>query len=396
MAIALSHKLPRLPADVSKAERPGGFRFHIVLLFAAVLLGSFLQVMGPAWFRTILEQGRLASFTGAATLLLALFASMMAHELGHLSAAVFLNYELLGGAIGPLRLDLWRGKAIFRLERGNWSRCSIAATPRQLHNVWRGRMMMVVAAGPAVSLLFFLVAAVAALHGAKLDESWPTAFWSCCAEVNFFLFILGLVPNDRLAPIRNDAALFICLWRNDADALDMFMCHRAIELSLRGIRPDEFPQPLLAELAGFEGRPYTRLMVARRIVEWAVDSGEIKLAGEWDKAALAAGVNCSPRLANGALAESACFDVLFREDMRSAVHKFARVEFHELYPPSLAERSWAARLIACDLPHRAPAHILRAQYLLPLGNPYYNYERALLDKLHLKALSQSRRGSIEN
>ena len=85
--------------------------------------------------------------------------------------------------------------------------------------------------------------------------------------------------------------------------------------------------------------------------------------------------------------------MLFREDPRAAVHKFAKVDFDELFPPALAERAQAARLIACGLPHRAPAHILRAQYHLPLGNPYHNYERMLLDKLHARALSQSLPGA---
>jgi hypothetical protein len=173
----------------------------------------------------------------------------------------------------------------------------------------------------------------------------------------------------------------------------MLMCHQAIELSLRGIRPEDYPQSLLEEFSRFQGRPYTSLMMARRMVEWAVDSGNIPLAAEWDRTALAAGVLCSPRLANRALAESACFDVLFRDDLRAASYKFAKVEFEELLPPSLAERARAARLVACHLPDRAPAHILRAQYHLPLGNPYYNYERMLLGQLHTKALSRSRAGA---
>lgn len=335
--------------------------------------------------RAIFAQVQLDSLSGLSALLLALLASAMAHELGHLLAARALNYEILAAAIGPFQLDRWHNKCIFRFRAGQWSRCSISAVPRQMHGRWRSHMMLVVLAGPAASLLFLGVA-VSLAAGHHADR-----FWSACAEVNFFLVMLGFIPNSRLAPIRNDASLFLALWKNAADARDIFRCHQAIELGLRGIRPEDFPLPLLQELATFEhSRPYTRLMVARRMVEWAVDSGHLQLAREWDQESLEVSAQCGPRSANRALAESACLDVALRRDPVTASRKFAKVRFAELFPPSLAERAQAAYLVARHLPQQAPAHILRAQYQLPLGNPYYNFERMLLEHLHLLALAQNR------
>jgi hypothetical protein len=388
MAIALSDKLTPLPAEIFKEDRPGGLRFHLLLLALALGLGSFLQVAGPPWARSIFDKVRIDSLSGMSALLLALLASILAHELGHLFAALFLNYQILGGSIGPFRVDWWNNRGRLGQFEGGWSRCSISAVPLELHNCWRARMLMVVGAGPAVSLLFLLAAASVALRAplaADWAASWLTSFWSAAAEINFFLFILGLVPNGRAAAVPNDATLFLAVWENNEEAVDLFMCHQAIELALRRIRPQDYPSPLLRELANFECRPQTRLTVARRIVEWAADSGDIALAGEWDDCALAVSMNCTSRLANCALAESACFDVLFRQDLRSAVHKFAKVEFDELFPPPLAERARAARLVACGLPQRAEPHILRARNYLPPGNPYFDYERTLLDKLQSKA-----------
>jgi len=96
-----------------------------------------------------------------------------------------------------------------------------------------------------------------------------------------------------------------------------------------------------------------------------------------------------PRTKNTALAESACFDVLFRNNVKAARVKFDAVEFEMLFPPCLAERARAARFIANDLPHLAFRNILRAQYALPVGLAYYDYERSLLDRLHAMALKQS-------
>jgi hypothetical protein len=207
--------------------------------------------------------------------------------------------------------------------------------------------------------------------------------------VNFLLFILGLVPNHRFATVRNDAALFLALWKNAGDAQDIFMCQQAIELALRRTKPEDYPEPLLAELISFSGRPYTRLMVARRMVEWAVDSGKATLASDWDHASLLLGEFCGPHLANLTLAESACFDVLFRDDRSAAARKFADVDFASLFPPYLAERAHAAHLLALGEPQLAPRHVIRAQYHLPLGNPYFHYERSLLDILHSQALTRS-------
>jgi len=390
MAFAMSQKLPRIEAPARRSTKPGELRFHLLLLACALAVGSLLQVAGPAWSRAIFDRVKLDSVTGIAALLLALLVSIVAHELGHLLAASFLNFEILGATIGPFRYERQPGLSHFRYAADGWFRCSVSAVPREMHNGWRGRTMMVVLAGPIVTLLLFVLAARLALdsHGAGVDDRWFSQFWSCCAAVNFFLFVMGLIPNGRFAAVRNDAALFLALYQNGVDAIDMMVCHQAIELGLRGVRPQDYPEPLMLELAKFHGRPYTNLMVARRMVEWAVDCDDIKMADQWDQFALSASDQCSERLANVSLAESACFDVLFRNSMRSARRKFAETDFTSLFPPALAERAIAARLVACDLPHWAPTHILQAQYHLPLGIPYYSYERMLLEKLHNRVLSQ--------
>ncbi len=359
MAVALSRKLPLVPAEEPQPARPAELRFHLLLLALAIALGVLLQLYGPAWLQIAFAAVKLDSLTGASALLLALFASMITHELGHLFAALFLNYEVLGANVGPLQMDFSDGKARLRFTAGQWFRCSVSAVPRDMPTAWRARMMIVVAAGPILTLLALVTATAISL------SANPNGFWSSCAEVNFFLFALGLVPNSRLAKTRNDAALFLALLKNNADAADMRACHQAIELSLRRIRPEDYPQALLFELTNFHGNCYTRLMVARRMVEWAVGSSYIELASRWNQAALAASKSCGAYWANLALAEAACFDFLFGEDAQGAAAKFADVESRDLFPPYFAERVQAARCLAVGLLQDAPRHILRAQYQLP-------------------------------
>jgi hypothetical protein len=389
MAIAISTSLLPVAAPVKEVRKPAAQVFHLILLGIALVVGASVQVAGPAWSRGIFEQVKPGTLLGFAALILALLISILAHELGHLSAALFLNYEIIGFAVGPFRCERQHGKAMFRYLPQNWFSCSISAVARDLHNCWRFRTMSVVAAGPAFTLLLLMVSCrfAIALNSSTAAAGWPAQFWNASAEINFFLFLLGLIPNGRFARMRNDAALFLALKRSASDAEDMFRCHQAIDLALRGTRPEYYPPALMLELASFSGRPYTNLMVARRMVEWAVDSGDIATASSWDQRALAAAEKCRGDEANRALAESACFDLLFRGDLRSARHRFAQVDFDTLFPPAFAERSKAARLLACELPQRAGKHILNGQYQLPPGIPYYEYERMLLAKLHDLALA---------
>jgi hypothetical protein len=385
MAVALSRKLPLVPAEDPQPARPAELRFHLLLLALAVALGVLLQLCGPARLQIVFAQVKLDSLAGVSALLLALFASMIAHELGHLLAALFLDYEVLGAALGPLQFDFLNSHGRVRLVAGPWFRCSVSAVPRAMPSAWRARMMIVVAAGPAVSLLALCLTTVISIDA--IGPAVLGGFWSSCVEVNFFLFVLGLVPNGRFAKMRNDAALFLALCKNDSDAADMRVCHQAIELSLRRIRPEDYPQDLLSELADFRGSSYTRLMVARRMIEWAVDCGNIEQAGAWVQSALALSEQCGAYWANTILAESACFDVLFRADAGAAGRKFAGVEWKALFPPYFAERAQAVCSLAVGRAQEAPRHILRAQYQLPVGNPYYHYERSLLDNLHYKVLA---------
>ncbi len=389
MAIAVLPSLLPLAEPSKEVRKPIAQVFHLFLLAVALVLGACLQAAGPAWSRAIFEHVKPGTILGFAALLLALLFSVLVHELGHFSAALFLNYRILGFAAGPFRCETQHGKTIFRYLQGNWFNCSISAVARDLRNCWRLRTMSVIAAGPVLtlSLLIVSLSLVIPLNASVVPLNWVGQFWNACAEVNFFLFLLGLMPNGRFAPVRNDAALFLALKRNGTDALDMFRCHQAIDLALNGMRPQDYPPSFIVELSSFSGRSYTNLMAARRIVEWAIDSGDLATAGTWDQYALSAGEKCGGDEANRALAESACFDVLFRSDLRSARHRFAQVDFDSLFPPAFAERAKAARLIACDLPQRASKHILQGQYELPAGIPYYEYERMLLGKLHDLALA---------
>jgi hypothetical protein len=248
-------------------------------------------------------------------------------------------------------------------------------------------MMLVVAAGPAATLAGFVLAARVATSSDL--GSWTGAFWSALTLFHFFLFVLGLIPNSESARIRNDARLFLALQRGGPAARELNLYHRLTQLRLAASRPYDYPASLLSEAALSPGRPEANLLVARTHSEWALDSDDVAAADVWDQRALEQAERCEGRLRNSALAASGCFDILFRSDAAAARDKLQKVDFDTLFPKYFAHRAKAAWLLANGRLAEVPAQVLRAQYALPLGLPYYDFERMLLGKLHLKALGVS-------
>jgi hypothetical protein len=245
-------------------------------------------------------------------------------------------------------------------------------------------MMWVVAAGPAATLLGGIGAASIVVFSAP--SAWLSAFWSALALFHFLIFVLGLIPNGESAKARNDATLFLALYRNATAAQELSLYHRLMQLRLAAIRPCDYPSSLMSHVAQWKGRTEANLLVARTLSEWALDCDDQARASVWERRALELSEHCDARLRNSALAASGCFDVLFRDDIAAARDKFRKVDFDTLFPEYFAYRARAACLLANEMTAQVPAQVIRAQYALPHGLPYYDFERMLLARLHFKAL----------
>jgi hypothetical protein len=330
---------------------------------------------------------RLNSPGAVAALLLATAASVTIHELGHLLAAVAVDFEVLAVSLGPVRLRWLHGKYTVRFSAKRLFLGSISVVPKEMQN-WRLQAMWIAAAGPLATLVTAAVAWIVLLSPSPYGA--PHAFWSALAQMNLLIFVLGLVPNGSQASVRNDAALFSILFRNGREAQELEVIYLISQLRLYAVRPSDYPEPLMDRLAIQHAcRHETRVMAARVLSDWALDSGDLQMADDWDRQAIGHAVHCEPRLRNSALAASACFDVLFRGDKDSARAKFAEVDLEELFPPCFAHRARAARFLAFNQRHLAPAEVIRAQYALPRGLAYYDFERMLLEKIHLQALANT-------
>jgi hypothetical protein len=357
------------------------------LLLVGLTLGLLGLSFGPPGMRSLFGAFSLNAPGALPALLIATATSVIIHELGHLLVAVSLDFEVVGVSLGPVRLQWLHGKYAARFSIKRLFLGSISVVPKDMRN-WRRRSMSVAAAGPLATLLI----AIAACRMAVLrsPSGVEHVFWCALAQMNLFIFVLGLVPNGARAAVRNDVTLFRLLFHNGLEAHELELVHLVSQLRLHAIRPSDYPVPLMDRLAIHRsGRSDTRVLAARTMSDWALDLGDFRMADSWDREAVAYAAHCEPRLRNSTLAASACFDVVFRGDMQSARAKFAHVDLDELFPPCFAHRVRAARLLAIGQPHLAPAEMIRAQYALPLGLAYYDFERMFLEKIHMQALANT-------
>ncbi len=376
---------PTLPDEPS--NRAPQRAFWIKLFVSALLIGIALQVANPAWLKNILFVRHGNTLQTAFTFLIALAASVLLHELGHLIPSLCFGFKVSRIVLGPLCFFTANGKWKVRYSP-KWFSASVSALPPD-ERAWRFRMLLVITGGPIASLCAFLYA----IHGLSgCGPSAPQAeFLADLAQLNLFIFVLGLVPNSPHAPVRNDARLFLTFLQNGDHAEQIKLYHAVTRLQVAGARPSDYPRELIARLACAEGNYDLTLFNALTIYLWALDSGKISTADAWDRHALAL-LEIQPlRLSNTVLIESATFDILHRNLPVSAARKLRTIEIQSV-SPWLALRAGAALQVAESAYSDALTTLSSARMSLPAGLPYSQFERKLLDSLeHLAMLLNSQR-----
>ncbi len=315
---------------------------------------------------------------------LALVMAVVFHEAGHLTAALVLNFRLLGISLGPVRVSFWHGRRTWKLSSQNLFTGSVSAIPPDSKQ-WRARMLAVVASGPAATFISGLMAGYLLL--AIQGPTWLMSFLGALSQLSFFLFVLGFIPNSARNRVRNDARLFWIICRGGPAADEIRTYHEIMQTEASGIRPGAIPASLIRKLAVSQSTADLELLCARTVVNWAIDRGDIASASAWDLYAFNIAKTCDERLRNSATAASGCFDILFRGNLNAARSKFAAVEFDSLTPECFRYRAQAAYWLAAgDIP-AAMAAIARARYSFPAKLPYYDFETRLLSALHHEAVS---------
>ncbi|MGI8958945.1 MAG: site-2 protease family protein [Bryobacteraceae bacterium] len=372
--------LPPLPRSLESAQTKSKFSWQLLLL--AIAIGFVAKIFGPSGARMIFQNVGLSTVSALGAFWAAFAAGIILHEAGHLLAAVLQDFEILGASLGPIRAVHFHGKWTFQFS-GTLLSGSISAIPRENH-AWRKRMLLVVAAGPAATLLTGVASGLLLFIG-QFDGSMRY-FLAALTELSFFLFVLGLIPNGSKAQMRNDAQLCYSLFRNSVEAQEILLYHLVTQLGFAGMRPRDYPERLIRKLAAARSRPDMSLIYAHTIIMWAIDCGDMQTANAWEQRAMEVCEKCDLRLQNLTLARSAFFDVLFRDNLAAANCKFAEVDLAVLSPRYLMHRAKAAYQLAAGNIEEALAEVHRTQFYFPKHLPYYDFERTLLGKLHRKAI----------
>jgi hypothetical protein len=372
--------LPPLPRSLENARTKSKFSWQLLLL--AVAIGIAAKIFGPSWARMVFQAVGLGTVATLGAFWAAFAAGIFLHEAGHLLAAVLQDFEILGASLGPIRMAHFHGKWTFQFS-GTLLSGSISAIPRENH-AWRKRMLLVVAAGPAATLLTGVASGLLLFSGQC--DGWMTYFLASLTELSFFLFVLGLIPNGSKAQMRNDAQLCYSLFHNTAEAQEILLYHLVTQLGVAGIRPRDYPERLIRKLAVGRSRPDMSLIWAHTIIMWAIDRGDIKTADAWEQRAMELCEKCDLRLQNLTLARSAFFDVLFRDNLIAAKTKFAEVNLDVLSPRYLMHRAKAVYQLADGNIEEALAEVHRARFSFPKHLPYYEFEHSLLARLHRKSI----------
>ena len=358
------------------------------LILLALLIGGTAQVCGPAWVSAIFRAIRLDDFRELLACIAALMAAIVLHEAGHFLAALLMRFHVLGASLGPLRISWLHGQRGLQFSTRTLLSGSVSAVPRR-RSPWRKQMLIVVAAGPLATLLTGGAAVLALPYypAASLTGGFLGSF----AQLSFFLFTLGLIPSGPRSRVRNDASLFYSILRRMPDAQNILLYHAVMQVRVEGFRPRYCSEEVIRAIAAARCGPEMSLLFAQTVSAWALDRGDLESAHAWNQRAAELCTLCDARFRNQALAESACLDIVIREDRSGAGTKLADVDFNTLSPRWFAHRTKAARALVQGNISDTMGEICRAEYYLPNRMPCYDHQRMLLARMRQIAKGLSER-----
>ncbi len=366
------------------APAPNPVLFSATLLTAALCISVLVRSFGPGLLSACFLPVPIFELGGLCAVVVGLSSAVVCHEMGHLFAAILNDFEVSGLVLGPFRFIRLGTSWMLVVKKHRLFEASVSAFPRTEEN-WRLKMLAVVAAGPIATLMTGCASACL-LHVIGGGDSWFIWFLRAFTQVSFLIFVLGLVPNHKSLLCQNDAAFLRSLWRADPQADEIFLYHLVLQQQRMGVRPRNYPVSLVQLLAQFEGRPDFMAFFATTIASWAFDRGDADTASHWDRQALTLCSRCGFHSRSLATINSACFDMIYRQDLITARAKLDKLNLKEIVSPYLRYRAKAALHLAARRVPEALADIAAARFTLPKPLKDSGVEYLLLGHLHAVAL----------
>ncbi len=309
---------PDAPATPTSAVRLvasalGGAAFGALFAFAGIETADTLGIDWRALFPD--DAGLGAWGVGAVSLVLAFWLQVLLHEAGHALAGLASGFRPLAFGVGPLRLeragDGWR----FRWG-GNLSGISGFALllPSAGRPASRGEQAIYLLGGVLAN------AAVAGLALWALAASPPELLRGllvAVAATGLFLSVVNLVPFRSGGWLSDGAGLW-SLWRQPGLALASIGLQQAVQASMDGTRPRDWPAVLLPlddAPFGVHGEPGLDTAIASMRLSRALDRGRTDVAEAAARYLHSTWPTASPALRPGLAAMLAVHCLLVRQDL---------------------------------------------------------------------------------
>jgi hypothetical protein len=224
------------------------------------------------------------------------WASIVAHELGHLLAGLVGRMRIYHVVLGPLKFVRDGGRFRLRLNWRSTAPGYVIAMPTETQDL-RRRMFLYIGAGPLANLLVGALLLWVGLHGNELSlvprrfgemtptllpwmpQSQPIAWFYFAAVMNLMLFVTSLIPGT-FGGVTTDGGQLANLLRGSQAANRQLLILTLSGISNSGVRPRDWDGALIERiLTPSDGSAYD-VMANLYGYYHALDCGRIEEAGQ--------------------------------------------------------------------------------------------------------------------
>lgn len=330
---------PTTAADSPRRSTAKALAFGLLLATAGAgvgyLLGSLIPDAGKGDGLTRSEALMLFGALGIGMPIL-----VLVHELGHLLGGRLVGFRFALLILGPLvlrrtatglRLGTHRSPAL-------WGGLALSV-PTSFERL-RQRTLWMVAGGPLASLT--LGALLLGLGTLLSPDLAPTAF--ILGSASLALGAITLVPAST-GGFFTDGARIRQLSRDDDAARRQLAMLTLTSLSMSGVRPRDWPEPVLAGLEVEEAGPF---QLSRRTLAHAaaLDRGDLVAARHYLVGVVEALGEAPPALQPSIAGEALWYEAVLRRDPVAAAPWFALTQLPGITEPWMRPRAALALAIA--------------------------------------------------
>lgn len=329
---------------------------------------------------------------------LVLLLAVALHEMGHLLGGRLANFRAFLFVAGPImaerRRDRWALR--FNPHLSLWRGASVSAPTDASH--LRGRTLLMLAIGPAASLMAGLTCAAIGILTGPPSRSWPSFWLFMFGAASLMVGITTLVPVGSLG-INNDGNRILQLLRRSSGWQGELALLALVGISSAGRRPCTWDGRLIEQVLTLSAASPLGILSRRFACAHALDKGHQVTAGRHLEQALAHRSLLRRAAQPGLLAQGAYFFSIHAGDTARARALLGEISYEGLAMPHQISLAEAAVLFAEGKASEAAAALERSRQQLPRATNLgiARADTDLIDKLRKRLVnSQDQRPGLHD